>query len=122
MKAKLLLQATIAGIILFITGCGTPSYQRADLGFYGGRQGYLEKEIEPNVYILEVAHIGGYDYDLETLKVHWKRRANELLPNGYEGTYTVIDPINAMIEEFYCPQRFCQNYPMVSGIITAKKN
>lgn len=75
----------------------------------------------PGSYILEYSQIGGYNYDLELNKRYWQRRAQELCPNGYDGGFEVIDPIDAKIEEFTCPQRFCKQYPLVSGIIKCRE-
>lgn len=87
-----------------------------------GRHGYLDKEIAPGKYIVEVSQIGGYIRDMDVLKDHWKRRSSELCPSGFSGELEVIDPLNARIEEFRCPQRFCEQYPMVSGIIECDKS
>jgi hypothetical protein len=105
---------------IFLTSCAERPYKKADLSMYGGRVGYLEKEIEPNTFVLEYSHIGGYDYDLEKSKEYWKFRASELCPNGYDGALEVIDPADAKIEEFVCPQRFCSKYPLVSGVVKCK--
>lgn len=113
-------------IILFLTGCASTTYQKADLGFYGGRQGYLDQEIAPGKYVVEVAQIGGYAHAWNPestraqMKENWKKRASELCPQGYRGDYEVIDAYNAKIKEFYCPQRFCQRYPIISGIIECR--
>ena len=105
-------------LIPFLSSCAPATYKKADLGWYGGREGYLDKEIGDNQYVLEYSQIGGYNYDLEVNRKHWLTRANELCPNWYKGNYEVVDPWDAHIEEFYCPQRFCGQYPLVSGIIT----
>ena len=107
-------------IIIGLSGCSAATYKKATLGFYGGREGYLEKEIEPGKYILEYSQIGGYNYDLELNIQYWKKRAIELCVSGYEGSYEVIHPAYAKIEEFVCPQRFCGQYPLVSGVIKCK--
>jgi hypothetical protein len=100
-----------------LAGCAASPYKQADLSFYGGRTGYLDKQISPGRYIVEYSQIGGYNYDLELNKQYWARRAAELCPHGYEGEAEVIFAGDAKIGEFVCPQRFCANYPLVSGII-----
>jgi hypothetical protein len=110
----------ISLLITGLSGCAATPYKKADLSNYAGRVGYLEKEIRPKVYILEYSHIGGYDYNLETNKAYWKRRADELCPAGFEGGYEFIHPAEAKIDEFICPQRFCTKYPLVSGVIQCK--
>ena len=111
-------------VLLFtslLIGCAATPYKKADLSWYGGRKGYLEKEVRPGEYILEYSHIGGYDYDLWRNKKYWKRRALELCPQGYDGKLKVIHPMNAKIPDFECPQRFCTQYPLVSGYIKCNK-
>ena len=107
-------------MITVLSGCAAAPYKKADLSNYAGRVGYLEKEIRPKVYILEYSHIGGNNYNLETNKTFWKRRAEELCPTGFDGSYEVIHPAEAKIEEFVCTQRFCTKYPLVSGVIQCK--
>lgn len=105
-----------------VVGCSPVTYKRAALSGYGGQQGYLDRKIADGEYIIEVAQIGGYQFIIDeeaaisTLVSHWKRRASELCPTGYTGRYKVITPINARIQGFRCPQRFCQDYPMISGV------
>ncbi len=107
-------------MIPILTSCAPAQYKKADLGWYGGQQEYLDKKISEDTYILEYSHIGGYNYSLQVSKGHWETRAKELCPNGYEGGYEVVHPAYARIEEFVCPQRFCGSYPLVSGIIKCK--
>ena len=102
---------------LLLSGCSSTPYKKADLSMYAGRTGYLEKEISPQKYILEYSHIGGYDYDLNKNIGFWEKRALELCPNGYSGEHNVVHPAYAKIEEFVCPQRFCGEYPLVTGIV-----
>lgn len=113
--------ALFAVVIALSSGCGTPTYKKADPpAWYGNRKGSLDMKLEEGTYILEYSHIGGYDYDLELNKQFWERRATELCPNGYYGGFEVIHPAYAKIEEFVCPQVFCTSYPLVSGIIKCK--
>jgi hypothetical protein len=107
--------------ICILTGCAAAPYKKADLSLFGGRQGYLDKQIAPGRYVLEYSHIGGYNYNLKLNKQYWARRASELCPNGYEGAPEVIFAGNAKIKEFVCPQNFCANYPLVSGVIQCKE-
>ena len=109
-------------ITILLVGCASATYKKASLGFSGGREGYLEREINPGTYVLEYSQIGGYNYDLDLNKKYWKQRASELCPNGYDGDYEVIHPAFAKIEEFECPQRFCTEYPLVSGVISCIEN
>jgi hypothetical protein len=106
---------------LLLSACAAAPYKKADLSFYGGREGYLEKEIGPDKYILEYSQIGGYNFNLDLNKQYWDRRAAELCPNGYDGEKEVIFAGDAKIDEFVCPQRFCANYPLVSGVIQCRK-
>ena len=103
-----------------LTGCAASPYKKADMSFYGGRTGYLDKQIAPGRYIVEYSHIGGYNYNLELNKQYWAQRASELCPNGYDGNPEVIFAGEAKIEEFVCPQNFCANYPLVSGVVQCK--
>lgn len=103
-----------------MTSCAAQQYKKADLSIYGGRTGYLEKEIKLGVFVLEYAQIGGYNFNLELNKKYWVKRAYELCPNGYDGEYKIIHPMDAKIKEFECPQRFCSKYPLVSGVIECK--
>jgi len=96
------------------------TYQRVTLKFWDGYNGYLDKEISPGVYILEVIQIGGYVHDMEVLKKHWLCRADELCPNGYSGNFEVILPCQAKLGKLRNNLRYAQQYPMVSGIIRAK--
>jgi len=113
------------GILIFLlVGCGVFTslpYQQAKQGTMSVWQGYLDKEIAPGVYIVEVCQIGGYNHDMEVLKNHWVRRAKALCHNGYIGNYEVIQPAEAKLEEFRCDLVFCQRYPMVSGVIHCRK-
>jgi len=115
--------AAVSAVLFALAGCAafTPApYQKAPLGFWAGWNGYLDKEIKPGVYIVEVTQIGGYVHNMEVLKSHWLRRAQELCPKGYTGTFEVISPCDARLEELRCCRSFCQDYPMVSGIIRRK--
>jgi hypothetical protein len=117
------LVGTFAVFLLALSGCAavTPAqYKRVTLGVWAGWNGYLDKEIAPGVHVVEVTQIGGYVHNMDVLKAHWLRRANELCPNGYTGGYEVILPYQAKLEELRCDRRFCQDYPMVSGIIRCK--
>jgi len=107
-------------LVLLLAGCAAEQYKKADLSWYGGRHGYLEKEVKSGLFILEYSQIGGYNYDLELNKKYWTNRANELCPSGFDGGYNVIHPAYAKIPEFKCPQRFCSQYPLVSGVIKCK--
>ncbi len=104
-------------ILATLSGCAPAEYKKADFGIYGGRTGYLDKRVAANTYIVEYSQIGGYNYSLETNKVYWEQRARELCPDGYDGSYEIISPANARLEEFIRPQRFCSQYPLVSGVI-----
>ncbi len=120
------------GLILLslalIVGCSeTIEYKKADLGFYAGYHGYLDKQIAPDKFIVEVSNRGGYamhndrEGTLSIMEQNWKRRSSELCPKGYTGTSSRILPINAKIEEFQCNLIFCQEYPIISGIIQCSK-
>ncbi len=110
----------IAGLLLI--GCSPVTYKEAPLSGYGGQQGYLDRKIAEGEYVIEVAQIGGYQFIIDedsaisTLITHWERRASELCPAGYTSKYKVIDPSRARIQGFKCHQRFCQDYPMISGV------
>lgn len=109
-------------IISFASSAPLPAkaiYQRVTLKFWDGHNGYLDKEISPGVYVLEVTQIGGYVHDMEVLKKHWLRRADELCPNGYSGNFEVILPCQAKLGKLRNNLNFAQKYPMVSGIIRA---
>lgn len=95
-------------------------YQQVTLKLWDGLNGYLDKEIAPGVFIVEVTQIGGYVHDMEVLKAHWLRRANELCPNGYTGSFEVILPCQAKLKELRRNRKGLQQYPMVSGIIRTK--
>ena len=107
-------------IVLLVGGCAPEPYKQADFSFYGGRIGYLEKELIPGTYLLEYAQIGGDNFDLELNKQYWRRRAGELCPNGYLGELETMHPMYAKIDEFKCPERFCASYPLVSGVIECR--
>ncbi len=113
---------------LLISSCSITEYKKADLSNYAGLDGYLDKEILPGVYIVEVTQRGGYQFGfdnedfLNTLTIYWERRAAELCPNGYEGNSSPILAINAQIEKFYCTARFCQGYPVISGQVECKSS
>lgn len=114
------IEITLLLCLAFIAGCAAAPYKQADLSDYGGRQGYLDKQIGENMYILEYSHIGGYNYNLELNKQYWEKRAMQLCSNGYEGEYEVVHPAYAKIDEFVCPQNFCRQYSLVSGVIKCK--
>jgi len=86
------------------------------------QNGYLDKEIAPGVYVIEVRQIGGYQFILNyddtitTFKQHGRRRATELCSAGYVGVPEVLLPAEARLEEFHCNLRYCQDYPIVSGV------
>lgn len=128
MKRPLTIIFTSAFIVSALSGCGPEIYKKADLGWWSGRHGYLDKQLSPGVYIIEVAAIGGYQFindrdgTLATMKKNWKRRASELCPNGYSGIPQVIDPIDARIAAFRCDLVFCQGYPMISGEVKCNSN
>jgi hypothetical protein len=94
----------------------------------GATPGYLDQEISPGVYIVEVRKIGGYQFIAtpdnaeHTFITFWKRRAGELCPNGYSGEPRWIRPMEAQIDQYRCDANFCQNYPMVTGTVTCKSN
>jgi hypothetical protein len=111
-------------ILCVFSGCAavqSARYQQATPGTWHAWNGYLDKEIEPGVHIVEVTQIGGYVHDMDVLKANWVRRAREVCPNGYSGTYEVILPHQAKLQELRCDRVYCQQYPMVSGIIRCKR-
>lgn len=113
----------LVALLLALTGCAavqSAPYKKVTLGLWAGWNGYLDREIAPGVHIVEVTQIGGYVHDMEVLKAHWVRRANELCPRGYAGNYEVILPYQAKLDELRCDRNYCQHYPMVSGIIHCK--
>lgn len=119
--------ALITSMVLIqinIAACSPVVYKEADQGLITGRQGFLDMEIAPGIFVVEVAQIGGYQFMLdkaETLRVlvsHWKRRANELCPAGFAGDYKIVKPLQARIPEFYCDDFRCREYPLVSGAIS----
>jgi hypothetical protein len=112
--------ACLVAFAFILFGCAAEPYKQADLGWYGGATGYREKEIGEGVYVLEYSQIGGYNYNLYRNIEYWERRASELCPSGHEGTYEIIPPIDSRLKEFQCPQRYCQQYPLVSGVIRCK--
>ena len=110
----------ISAVLLAFGGCAAVTsvpYQQAKAGWWAGWQGYLDQEIAPGVYIIEVSQIGGYVHDMNVLKAHWARRARELCPNGYSGSCEEILPAQARIKEFRCELVYCQRYPMASGVV-----
>lgn len=117
-------QLYVVVLALLVVGCSPVTYKRAALSGFAGQQGYLDRKIADGEYVIEVAQIGGYQFIIDeeaaisTLVSHWKRRASERCPAGYTGEYKVITPINARIQGFRCARRFCQDYPMVSGVVT----
>ena len=116
--------ALLVGIAVALAGCAAVQpapYKRVTLGMWAGWNGYLDKEIEPGVHIVEVTQIGGYVHNMDVLKAHWVRRARELCPSGYTGGYEVILPRHAKLDELRCERNYCQHYPMVSGIIGCKR-
>jgi hypothetical protein len=122
MRRKILL--TIIPLLFAFGGCAAfqpAPYKRVTLDNWAGRDGYLDKEIAPGVYVIEVTQIGGYIHDMDVLKQHWLRRAHELCPQGYTGTSEVIPPAQARLPELRCDLVYCQRYPMVSGIVHRKR-
>lgn len=111
-------------LVILMSACAsTPmEYKRADLSMYEGLHGYLDQEISPGVYVIEVTQRGGYqfinDYEgtVALLKSYWFRRAGELCPRGFDGEPSVVKAYQAQIKEIYCDLRFCQNYPVISGM------
>jgi hypothetical protein len=105
-----------------MVSCSPVVYQEAVGWPKGGRNGYLDKEIQRGVYLIEVQDIGGYQQIIDRegaisiYKSYWHRRAKELCPSGYIGEPSVILPHEARIEAFKCNLRLCQDYPMISGI------
>jgi hypothetical protein len=120
MESVNMLRLFFVGVLLVGTGCAAAPYKKADMSMYAGRQGYLEKQVGPGKYILEYSHIGGYNYNLELNTKYWTKRATELCPNGFDGKPEAIFPGDAKIKEFVCPQNFCADYPLVSGIIECR--
>ena len=107
----------ISLVILFVlSGCSKLEYKKADLGFYAGHEGYLDKEIKPGVHIIEVTQTGGYKDNSMLFIPYWKKRARELCPKGYDGEPIIIHATDAKIKEFYCGVRFCQFQKVASGI------
>lgn len=104
-----------------LAGCATMQptpYQQADPGLLEGRQGYLDERTAPGRYIVEYADIGGPGFSVDRNREYWHRRAAELCPAGFEGEPETIPPGDARIAAFRCTQRFCREYPVVSGVIT----
>lgn len=101
-----------------LSGCvSSMEYKRADMdGFFGDPGGYLDKEIAPGVYVIEVLEQGGYSITVNDLVPHWERRAAELCPGGYDGMAEIIYRPEAKIAEFGCSARFCQYWRLASGV------
>lgn len=111
----------VAGACLL--GCAPVPYQRAEGWAGGGRDGYLDQQIGPGLYVVEVQQIGGYQQIMDhagTMKIYvgyWHRRASELCPGGYTGVPYKIRPYQARILAFRCDLNLCQDYPMISGVV-----
>ncbi|UXL29814.1 hypothetical protein [Stenotrophomonas maltophilia] len=112
--------ALIMFVLVAVTACAPIQYKKADLSLYGGLDGYLDKELEPGVYLIEVMKQGGYNYTETHLIPFWEKRANELCPAGYEGQAEMIRAPDARIKEFVCEVRFCQHWGVASGIARCK--
>lgn len=107
---------------LLLAGCSPVAYKPVS-GLTGSDQdGYLDAEIAPGVFVIEIRQIGGfqfilnYDDTITAFRQHWHRRAAELCSAGYLGEPEVLLPAEARLPEFVCTTEECQNYPIVSGI------
>ncbi len=111
-----------AGLLSLLSGCSPVAYKPVTGTFGDALDGYLDEQIAPGVYVIEVRQVGGYqfifNYDktISTFKEYWHRRAGELCPAGYLGEPEVLLPAEARIAEFVCSSEECQDYPLVSGI------
>ena len=115
LKYLVLLVAT-----LLLSSCSILPYKKADLSLYAGHEGYLDKELSPGIHLIEVTQYGGYKDNTSLFVPYWHRRAAELCPNGYKGEPQMIYATEAQIEEFVCELRFCQYFPVASGIARCK--
>jgi len=119
---KTLRSAVVLSLIGLSAACSPVAYKPVLNEGVEQQNGYLDKEIAPGVYVIEVRQIGGYQFILNyddtitTFKQHWHRRATELCRAGYVGEPEVLLPAEARLEEFHCNLRYCQDYPIVSGI------
>ena len=117
---SLLLSSVVAALLL--SGCSPVPYQPASGDLGDARNGYLDEQIAPGTYVIEVRQLGrmafvlNYDETITAFKQHWHRRAKELCPAGYLGEPEVLLPIEARLDQFRCSTEECQNYPIVSGI------
>ena len=139
---KLSLLLSLIALILN-QGCASGfSYQKASESWFAGSQGYFEKEISHNEYILAYAWIGGSEWsqnkwnltewsqdkwkenkqsDIQKLAALWSRRANELCKNGFSGEAKPIYPWESKIERLAkCDRKFCEQYPVIEEVIKCK--
>ena len=123
MKASRLLRLLLP-LPLMLSGliaCSPVDYKPAD-PMDADRDGYLDEEISPGVFVIEIRQLGGFQFllnyndTINTFKAHWHRRASELCAAGYLGEPEVLLPSEARLNEFVCTSERCQNYPMVSGV------
>ncbi|WP_430461300.1 hypothetical protein ACQUQU_00520 [Thalassolituus sp. LLYu03] len=111
----------IAGLLTGAVACTPVDYKPASpLG--ASQDGYLDEEIAPGVFVIEVRQMSGfqfllnYDDTISTFRAHWHRRAGELCAAGYLGEPEVLLPAEARLQQFVCTDKACRNYPLVSGI------
>lgn len=101
-------------LVTHLFGCATQEYKRA--AARGGAYGYVDKEVKPGVWVLEVGTGGGAN-KLGLLIDYFDRRANELCTQGYIGGYDVIPSHQLFFKPLRCYRRGCYNFPVVSGVI-----
>ena len=102
-------------------------YQAAKTRAPSATNGYLEQELSPGVFVIEVQQqrpsfsFINHQQHLLNLQNHWQKRAAEICPFGYQGQPDVIAPVDAQIEAFRCEPENCKQEPMISGVAKCHK-
>lgn len=107
----------------FLSACTVTPYKAAEKSSdYDYTPGYLDEEVSPGVYVVEVQ--GGKpnllvnkEQELLRMQEHWQKRSKELCQHGYRGQSEIIAASQARIEKFRCTADSCINHPLVSGVI-----
>ena len=110
-------------LLAFLSACSMVPYKAAEKNAeHDYTPGYLDEEISPGVYIVEVQ--GGKsrplvnkEQELLRMQEHWNKRSKELCQHGYRGESEIIAASQARIEKFRCETESCKNIPLVSGVI-----
>lgn len=110
-------------LLLSLSACSVNPYgaaQKKPDNSYSS--GYLDEEVSPGVYVVEVqgstpSFLINKRQNLEQMQSHWKQRAKELCPHGYQGKAEVIVAEQARLTQLHCDTSRCKSRPLVSGII-----